>query len=271
MFFAGGTVTIALVLARGRGDPDRHDDGADGGHRGRRRGDRRADAAARRCSRILGPRINSLKVRDLHPEEHAKKGLWAKWAHEIAKQPIIAGIAALAILIPLTIPLLSLTLGQQDTAALSKSTTSRQAYDLISQNFGAGRQRSAADRGAARLAGGACERQLESEPKPVELEQVGIELVEAPARARAPAPVPAPARSANSDPRTTDPRLATLQKDVAGTSGVAGGDPDPDRQGGNDRVLQRDPDPEPGRQEDNGARQHAAQRRHPEGGEGHRT
>ena len=51
---------------------------------------------------------------------------------------MVAGLAALAILIPLTIPLLSLTLGQQDTAALSTSTTARQAYDLISENFGRG-------------------------------------------------------------------------------------------------------------------------------------
>ena len=52
--------------------------------------------------------------------------------------PWAAGLAALAILIPLMIPLLSLTLGQQDTAALSTSTTARQAYDLISENFGPG-------------------------------------------------------------------------------------------------------------------------------------
>ena len=74
---------------------------------------------------ILGPRINALRVRNPQPEEHAKNGLWAKWAADIAKQPVIAGLAALAILIPLTIPLFSLTLGQQDTAALSTSTTAR--------------------------------------------------------------------------------------------------------------------------------------------------
>src|SRR5262249_43954805 len=48
------------------------------------------------------------------------------------------GVAALAILLPLAIPLLSLNLGQKDVSALSKSTTARQAYDQISKNFGAG-------------------------------------------------------------------------------------------------------------------------------------
>jgi putative drug exporter of the RND superfamily len=141
---------------------------------------------------ILGPHINSLRVRDLHVEDKAKDGLWAKWAHEIAKQPVLAGVAALAILIPLSIPLFSLTLGQQDTAALSKSTTARQAYDQITNNFGAG---------------------------------VNGPLIVA-VKLGSPAE---PASSSNSssssgsssDPRTTDPRLQTLQKDVASTHGVA--------------------------------------------------
>ncbi len=88
---------------------------------------------------IIGPHINSLRVRNRHPESHPSEGgLWAKWAHEIATYPWVAGLAALAILVPLMIPVLSLTLGQQDTAALSTSTTARQAYDLISENFGEG-------------------------------------------------------------------------------------------------------------------------------------
>jgi RND superfamily putative drug exporter len=87
---------------------------------------------------ILGPRIESLRVHKPATEERIQKGLWARWARDIAHRPIVAGIAALAILIPLMIPLLSLQLGQQDTAALSTSTTARQAYDLISDNFGPG-------------------------------------------------------------------------------------------------------------------------------------
>ena len=87
---------------------------------------------------ILGLRLNSLRVRHPPTGEDVHHGMWATLARDIAKQPVVAGLVALAILIPLTIPLLSLTLGQQDTAALSKSTTARQAYDLMSQNFGPG-------------------------------------------------------------------------------------------------------------------------------------
>ena len=87
---------------------------------------------------ILGPRINALRVREIHPEGQSKHGFTARWAHTVANNPLISGVVALAILIPLMIPLLSLTLGQQDVGALSTSTTARRAYDLISENFGPG-------------------------------------------------------------------------------------------------------------------------------------
>ena len=124
---------------------------------------------------ILGPHINSLRVRRPPTDEQARSGLWAKWAADIAKQPVIAGLAALAILIPLAIPLLSLNLGQQDTAALSTSTTARRAYDQISQGFGPGVN----------------------------------------------GPLIVVASLGSKATSTSDSRLATLQKDVASTSGVA--------------------------------------------------
>ena len=87
---------------------------------------------------ITGKHIESLRVRPARHEARARVGLWAKLANDIAKRPLLAGLLALAILLPLTIPLLSLTLGQQDIAALSTSTTARRAYDLIAKNFGPG-------------------------------------------------------------------------------------------------------------------------------------
>jgi RND superfamily putative drug exporter len=91
---------------------------------------------------IAGPHINSLRVRGRHLDRGHKaapnRGPWARWAAGVADHPVMAGLAALAILIPLAIPLLSLNLGQKDVAALPTSTTARQAYDLISENFGPG-------------------------------------------------------------------------------------------------------------------------------------
>ncbi len=190
VFFAGGTVTIALVSLAVAGIPLVTTMGlmaaiavvvAVAG----------ALTLLPAVLAILGPRINSLRVRDLHPEDHAKTGLWSKWANEIARYPIVAGLAALAILIPLSIPLLSLNLGQQDTAALSTSTTARRAYDLLSKYFGPG----------------------------VNGPLVIAASLGSPAQ---PASGSSSSGSSGSDPRTTDPRLTTLQKDVSSTAGVAG-------------------------------------------------
>ncbi len=149
---------------------------------------------------IMGPRINSLRVRTPPSDEQARQGLWAKWAAEIARFPVIAGLLALAILIPLMIPLGSLTLGQQDVAALSTSTTARRAYDLISKNFGPGVN--------------------------------GPLLIAVSLKSPATAPSSGSSSSSSgssssgsgsqSDPRASDPRLVTLQKDISSTTNVAG-------------------------------------------------
>src|SRR5690242_752742 len=144
---------------------------------------------------ITGPHINSLRVRGRHPGRrdpaHPHKGLWARWAEGVARHPVIAMVAALAILIPLAVPLLSLNLGQKDVAALSTSTTERRAYDLISENFGPGVN--------------------------------GPLLVAVSLGSPAQAPASSSSSSSSgssSDPRAGDPRLQTLQKDVSTTSGV---------------------------------------------------
>ncbi len=148
---------------------------------------------------IVGPRIDSLRVRTPPTDEQAKHGLWAKWANDIAKQPLIAGLAGLAILIPLTIPLLSLSLGQQDVAALSTSTTARRAYDLIAQSFGPG----------------------------VNGPLIVAVSLGSPAKASSSSGSQGSSGSSSSsggsqaDPRASDPRLQALQKDVSSAPGVA--------------------------------------------------
>jgi putative drug exporter of the RND superfamily len=202
VFFAGGTVTIALVSLAVAGIPLITTLGF--------------MAAVAVVVAVLaaltllpatlaltGPRINSLRVRHPASDEAAHQGLWAKWANEIARYPLVAGLAALAILIPLTIPLLSLNLGQQDVAALSTSTTARKAYDLLAKSFGPG------------------------------INGPLIIAVSLGSPAKAPSTAPSPTSKgsssqssqsqsqAQSDPRTADARLQTLQKDISATSGIA--------------------------------------------------
>ena len=149
---------------------------------------------------ITGPHINSLRVRGRHPDRHPatrpEQGLWARWAAGVASRPVVAALAALAILIPLAIPLLSLNLGQKDVAALSTSTTARRAYDLISENFGPGVN------GPLIVA-------------------VSLGSPAQPSPGASPSSSSSSSGSSSSDSRATDPRLQALQKDVSATPGVA--------------------------------------------------
>ena len=169
---------------------------------------------------VLGPHINSLRVRHPQSEKEARSGLWAKWAHEIASYPWLAGAAALAILIPLMIPLFSLSLGQQDTAALSKSTTARQAYDLITNQFGAGVNGPLLI--AVKLGSPAEPASSSSGSSSSSSSKSGSGSSSSSSSNSGSS---SSSSSGSSDPRTTDPRLATLQKDVASTSGVTGVSP----------------------------------------------
>jgi RND superfamily putative drug exporter len=172
---------------------------------------------------ITGSRINSLRVRHPKPESQAHEGMWAKWAHEIARHPMAAGLAALAILIPLMIPLLSLNLGQQDNAALSKSTTARKAYDLLARNFGAGVNgplliavtlgSPATAQAQPSSAGGTSSSSSASK-------QASATSGGSPSGG-SPSGGSSGGGSTSGDPRASDPRLKTLQQDVAQTPGVA--------------------------------------------------
>src|SRR5436305_12133880 len=158
---------------------------------------------------ITGPHINALRVRGRHPERRhqaaPKQGLWARWAAGVASHPVIAAVAALAILIPLALPVLSLSLGQQDVGAMSKSTTVRQAYDQISENFGPGVN------GPLLVAV-----TLGTPAQPSSSSSSSGGGSGSPSGSSG---------SAGSDPRASDPRLQTLEKDVSKTAGVVAATP----------------------------------------------
>jgi len=65
-------------------------------------------------------------------------GFWERWAALIERRPLIAAILSLAILLTLASPILALRLGSADAGTDAKSTTTRQAYDLLAKGFGPG-------------------------------------------------------------------------------------------------------------------------------------
>jgi uncharacterized membrane protein YdfJ with MMPL/SSD domain len=64
--------------------------------------------------------------------------LWSHWAATVTAHPLVYGLVALALLIPLIVPMLSLHLGQEDIAAAPGDTTERQAFDLMAAKYGPG-------------------------------------------------------------------------------------------------------------------------------------
>jgi RND superfamily putative drug exporter len=90
---------------------------------------------------LVGHRVNALPLPGRRPDapldvEHSR---WARFARWIMRNPLVAVTIALGILIPLSIPTLSLKFGQSDTGALPASETARVAYDDIGAGFGVGR------------------------------------------------------------------------------------------------------------------------------------
>jgi len=89
---------------------------------------------------LVGPHLESgrlpafLRPRTKDPDG----GFWGGWARALTKRPWWAIAGTLALLIPLIVPFFSLNLGQEDIGATPKSTTERQAYDLMAEGFGPG-------------------------------------------------------------------------------------------------------------------------------------
>ena len=70
-------------------------------------------------------------------EQH-EHSAFARWGRMVSAQPWPWGVASVAVLLVLAIPLFSITLGQPDNGTNPTSDSNRQAYDLISQGFGVG-------------------------------------------------------------------------------------------------------------------------------------
>jgi len=89
---------------------------------------------------VLGPRIDALRLPGRR-RPHLTAGednIWARWAGLVTRHPWTALFASLLVLVPLMLPVLTLTLGQEDVGVTPATTTQRRAFDLISAGFGPG-------------------------------------------------------------------------------------------------------------------------------------
>ncbi len=88
---------------------------------------------------LIGHGIDRLKIPLPHDTSarHSTRG-WQRWAEGVARHPLPAVIVSVLLLVVIALPVLNLNLGQQDDAALPKSTEVRASYDLTSDGFGVG-------------------------------------------------------------------------------------------------------------------------------------
>jgi hypothetical protein len=97
----------------------------------------------------VGHGIDRWKVPSLihHPDRAVREGrdpevpagtVWERWANLVARHAWPFALLAVAILLAIAWPVLSMRLGESDDGNLPTSTTQRQAYDLVAQGFGPG-------------------------------------------------------------------------------------------------------------------------------------
>jgi putative drug exporter of the RND superfamily len=87
---------------------------------------------------LCGDRIEKLRVgRDKRPTL-GHSAFWQRWGGRLARRPGVFALVSVVLLLVLTSPVKGLELGLTDQSSAPESTTSRQAYDLMTESFGPG-------------------------------------------------------------------------------------------------------------------------------------
>jgi len=85
----------------------------------------------------LGPRVDRLSLPWVHSGEH-RSPRFAAWGEWLWRHPWLPGGAAVAILLALAIPVLSLDTGMPSIKVVPEGDTSRQGYELVQRELGPG-------------------------------------------------------------------------------------------------------------------------------------
>jgi RND superfamily putative drug exporter len=86
---------------------------------------------------LLGRRVLGRRGRRTAATPETNPG-WARWARVVERRPRALALVAVVLMAALAIPLASIRMGITDQGNDPKSSTTRQAYDLLSQGFGPG-------------------------------------------------------------------------------------------------------------------------------------
>jgi putative drug exporter of the RND superfamily len=95
---------------------------------------RKREEAARARSR----RASLVGLAAVHAPVAVTRGLWHRWADLVHRRPRSLSLAALALMLLLAIPTLSLHLGTSDSGNDPTSSTTYKSYELLAEGFGPG-------------------------------------------------------------------------------------------------------------------------------------
>jgi putative drug exporter of the RND superfamily len=85
----------------------------------------------------LGPRVNRFALTSVHPgERHSPRS--AAWAERLWRRPVPYGLAALALLVALALPVLSLNTAMPSIKVVPPGDSSREGYTAVRNAFGRG-------------------------------------------------------------------------------------------------------------------------------------
>jgi RND superfamily putative drug exporter len=84
-----------------------------------------------------GARVGATRARR-GSRPRTRSAFWARWVGAIQRRPVVAAVAATALMLALAAPALGLRLGTSDAGNDPAGHTTRQAYDLLAQGFGKG-------------------------------------------------------------------------------------------------------------------------------------
>ena len=85
----------------------------------------------------LGPRVDRFALPWVHPGEHHSPRS-AAWGERLWRRPLRYGLAALALLVVLALPVLSLKTAMPSIKVVPSGDNSRQGYDAVQKAFGPG-------------------------------------------------------------------------------------------------------------------------------------
>jgi putative drug exporter of the RND superfamily len=87
---------------------------------------------------VLGPRLERTIRRRAERSRREPGSRWRAWGTRVQRSPWPPLLAALAILVALSVPALGMRLGFADAGNRPPESTARQAYDLLAEGFGPG-------------------------------------------------------------------------------------------------------------------------------------